>query len=46
MQERVIKEKVKEKYGSIALTGTFESVCATTEYCCSCINKIAKGNTK
>jgi hypothetical protein len=31
----VIKEKVKERYGSIVQTGTFESVCATTECCCS-----------
>jgi len=31
MQDHVIKEKVKERYG-IGLTGTFESVCATTEY--------------
>jgi ubiquinone/menaquinone biosynthesis C-methylase UbiE len=35
MQEKVIKEKVKETYGSIAQTGTFESVCTTTECCCS-----------
>jgi 2-polyprenyl-3-methyl-5-hydroxy-6-metoxy-1,4-benzoquinol methylase len=35
MQEKVIKEKVKERYGSIAQTGTFESVCTTTECCCS-----------
>jgi SAM-dependent methyltransferase len=34
MQEQVIKEKVKERYGSIAQTGTFEGVCATTECCC------------
>jgi len=34
MQEKVIKEKVKERYGSIAQTGTFESVCTTTECCC------------
>ena len=44
MQEHVIKEKVKERYG-IALTG-IESVCATTEYCCSYIDKIAKRNTE
>jgi len=46
MQEHVIKEKVEERYSSIALTGTFESVCVTTEYSCSCIDKIAERNTK
>ncbi|MGB6534042.1 MAG: arsenite methyltransferase [Candidatus Nitrosopolaris sp.] len=35
MQEESIKEKVKERYGKIAQTGTFEGVCATTECCCS-----------
>ena len=35
MQEESIKEKVKERYGQIAQTGTFEGVCATTECCCS-----------
>ena len=35
MQEQVIKEKVKERYGKIAQKGTFEGVCATTECCCS-----------
>jgi len=45
MQEHVIKEKVKERYG-IALTGIENVciVCTTTEYCCSYIDKIAKGN--
>jgi hypothetical protein len=36
MQEESIKEKVKERYGKIAQTGTFEGVCAGTE---CCINK-------
>jgi arsenite methyltransferase len=35
LHEQVIKEKVKERYGKIAQTGTFEGVCATTECCCS-----------
>jgi arsenite methyltransferase len=35
MQEQAIKEKVKKRYGSIAQTGTFESVGVTTECCCS-----------
>jgi arsenite methyltransferase len=35
MEGQAIKEKIKERYGSIAQTGTFESVCATTECCCS-----------
>jgi len=34
LQEQVIKEKVKERYGSITQTGTFESGCTTTECCC------------
>jgi arsenite methyltransferase len=28
MQEQAIKEKVKERYGKIALTGNSESCCA------------------
>ena len=37
MQEQVIKEKVKERYGSIAQTGTFERRLSVqpTECCCS-----------
>jgi hypothetical protein len=35
MKGQAIKEKIKERYGSITQTGTFESVCATTECCCS-----------
>ena len=34
MQEQAIKEKVKERYGKIAQTGTFENICTTTECCC------------
>jgi arsenite methyltransferase len=34
VQEESIKEKVKERYGQIVQTGTFEGVCATTECCC------------
>src|SRR5215467_476678 len=34
MQEQVIKEKVLERYGKIALTGNSESCCAATN-CCS-----------
>jgi arsenite methyltransferase len=33
MQEQAIKEKVKERYGKIALTGNSESCCAPTECC-------------
>jgi len=33
MQEHAIKEKIKERYGKIALTGNSESCCATTECC-------------
>ncbi len=33
MQEQAIKEKVKERYGKIALTTTSESCCAPTESC-------------
>ncbi len=35
MHEQAIKEKIKERYGKNAQTGTFEGVCATTECCCS-----------
>src|SRR5215467_16403102 len=33
MQEQAIKEKVKERYGKIALTGNSESCYAATEFC-------------
>ncbi len=33
MQEQEIKEKVKESYGKIALTGNFETCCAPTDSC-------------
>jgi arsenite methyltransferase len=35
MQEQAIKEKVKERYGKIALTGNSESCCAPTDNCSS-----------
>jgi hypothetical protein len=31
MQEQRIKEKVKERYGKVALTGNSESCCASTK---------------
>ena len=34
MQEQAIKDKVKEKYGEIALTGYSENCCVPTD-CCS-----------
>ena len=34
MQEHAIKEKVKERYGKIALTGNSESCCTPSIECC------------
>jgi arsenite methyltransferase len=33
MQEQAIKEKVKQRYGNLALAGNSESCCAPTESC-------------
>jgi hypothetical protein len=33
MKDEQIKERVKERYGKIALTGNSESCCAPTECC-------------
>ncbi|MGB6531105.1 MAG: hypothetical protein WBF33_23605 [Candidatus Nitrosopolaris sp.] len=33
MQEQTIKEKVKERYGKIALTGNSDSCCMPTACC-------------
>ena len=42
MKDEQIKERVKERYGKIALTGNSENCCALTE-CCGegCISEIS-----
>ncbi len=42
MQKELIKEKIKENYGKIALKGNIDSCCSPQEVCCCDTNKISK----
>jgi arsenite methyltransferase len=46
MQEQYIKEKVKERYGKIVLTGNFDCCCMPGECCNDSSHPFARESTK